>query len=93
MKNNTYLEELEEIKKELIILKNSFIELQKETPFIKEAIKNQQYDLAAKLQVKQRELYNKLKIVQIQYNSIKRVAEIEYRNEIGEIELLINWFL
>lgn len=93
MKNNTYLEELEEIKKELIILKNSFIELQKETPFIKEAIKNQQYDLAAKQQVKQRELYNKLKIVQIQYNSIKRVAEIEYRNEIGEIELLINWFL
>lgn len=93
MKNNTYLEELEEIKKELIILKNSFIELQKETPFIKEAIKNQQYDLAAKQQVKQRELYNKLKSIQIQYNSIKRVAEIEYRNEIGEIELLINWFL
>jgi hypothetical protein len=93
MKNNTYFEELEVIKKELIILKNSFIELQKETPFIKEAIKNQQYDLAAKQQVKQRELYNKLKIVQIQYNSIKRVAEIEYRNEIGEIELLINWFL
>lgn len=93
MKNNTYLEEIEEIKKELIILKNSFIELQKETPFIKEAIKNQQYDLAAKQQVKQRELYNKLKIVQIQYNSIKRVAEIEYRNEIGEIELMINWFL
>ena len=93
MKNNTYFEELEVIKKELIILKNSFIELQKETPFIKEAIKNQQYDLAAKQQVKQRELYDKLKSVQIQYNSVKRVAEIERRNEIGEIELLINWFL
>lgn len=93
MKNNTYLEELEEIKKELIILKNSFIELQKEKPFIKKAIKNQQYDLAAKQQVKQRELYNKLKSIQIQYNSIKRVAEIEHRNEISEIELLINWFL